>query len=49
MTWKLYAVVSAGAFVATYLMSTPKPDGRDREAVGRGAEIISPAGGGDGD
>ena len=24
MTWKLYAVVSAGAFAATYLMSTPK-------------------------
>ena len=23
MTWKLYAVVSAGAFVATYLMSSP--------------------------
>jgi hypothetical protein len=23
MTWKLYAAVSAGAFVATYLMSTP--------------------------
>jgi hypothetical protein len=26
MTWKLYAVVSAGAFVATYLMSTPKTE-----------------------
>jgi hypothetical protein len=26
MTWKLYAVVSAGAFVATYLMSSPKPE-----------------------
>jgi hypothetical protein len=26
MTWKLYAVVSAGAFVATYLVSTPKPE-----------------------
>ncbi len=25
MTWKLYALVSAGAFVATYLMSSPKP------------------------
>lgn len=25
MTWKLYAVVSAGAFAATYLMSSPKP------------------------
>lgn len=24
MTWKLYALVSAGAFAATYLMSTPK-------------------------
>jgi hypothetical protein len=27
MTWKLYAVVSAGAFVATYLLSTPKSEG----------------------
>ena len=26
MTWKLYAVVSAGAFVATYLMSSPPSD-----------------------
>jgi hypothetical protein len=26
MTWKLYAVVSAGAFVATYLMSSPAKD-----------------------
>ena len=26
MTWKLYAIVSAGAFVATYLMSSPKTD-----------------------
>jgi hypothetical protein len=26
MTWKLYAVVSAGAFVATYLMSSPVTD-----------------------
>jgi hypothetical protein len=26
MTWKLYAIVSAGAFVATYLMSTPKTE-----------------------
>ena len=26
MTWKLYAVVSAGAFVATYLMSSPPND-----------------------
>jgi hypothetical protein len=26
MTWKLYAIVSAGAFVATYLMSSPKPE-----------------------
>src|SRR5262245_31548128 len=26
MTWKLYAVVSAGAFVATYLVSTPMTD-----------------------
>ncbi len=26
MTWKLYALVSAGAFVATYLMSSPKTD-----------------------
>jgi hypothetical protein len=26
MTWKLYAVVSAGAFVATYLMSSPTTD-----------------------
>jgi hypothetical protein len=26
MTWKLYAVVSAGAFVATYLMSSPKTE-----------------------
>jgi hypothetical protein len=26
MTWKLYAVVSAGAFVATYLMSTPQTE-----------------------
>jgi hypothetical protein len=24
MTWKLYAIVSAGAFAATYLVSTPK-------------------------
>ena len=24
MTWKLYAIVSAGAFAATYLMSTPQ-------------------------
>lgn len=26
MTWKLYAVVSAGAFVATYLVSSPVQD-----------------------
>jgi hypothetical protein len=26
MTWKLYAVVSAGAFVATYLVSGPKTE-----------------------
>src|SRR5688572_189307 len=26
MTWKLYAVVSAGAFVATYLMSSPRTE-----------------------
>jgi hypothetical protein len=26
MTWKLYAVVSAGAFAATYLMSSPKTE-----------------------
>jgi hypothetical protein len=26
MTWKLYAVVSAGAFAATYFMSTPKTE-----------------------
>jgi hypothetical protein len=26
MTWKLYAVVSAGAFVATYLVSAPKTE-----------------------
>ena len=26
MTWKLYAIVSAGAFVATYLMSSPKTE-----------------------
>lgn len=26
MTWKLYAVVSAGAFVATYLVSAPKSE-----------------------
>ena len=26
MTWKLYAVVSAGAFVATYLVSSPPQD-----------------------
>lgn len=26
MTWKLYAVVSAGAFVATYLVSAPPHD-----------------------
>jgi hypothetical protein len=26
MTWKLYAVVSAGAFVATYLVSSPSND-----------------------
>lgn len=26
MTWKLYAVVSAGAFVATYLVSSPAKD-----------------------
>lgn len=26
MTWKLYAVVSAGAFAATYLVSSPKSD-----------------------
>ena len=26
MTWKLYAIVSAGAFVATYVMSTPKTE-----------------------
>ena len=25
MTWKLYALVSAGAFLATYLMSSPSP------------------------
>jgi hypothetical protein len=31
MTWKLYAVVSAGAFVATYLMSSP------------GTEVSAPA------
>jgi hypothetical protein len=27
MTWKLYAVVSAGAFLATYLVSTPTSEG----------------------
>ena len=26
MTWKLYAIVSAGAFVATYVMSSPKTE-----------------------
>lgn len=26
MTWKLYAIVSAGAFIATYLMSSPKTE-----------------------
>lgn len=26
MTWKLYAAVSAGAFLATYLMSVPKTE-----------------------
>ena len=26
MTWKLYAVVSAGAFAATYVMSSPKTE-----------------------
>ena len=26
MTWKLYAIVSAGAFVATYLVSSPVTD-----------------------
>jgi hypothetical protein len=32
MTWKLYAIVSAGAFVATYLMSTPKTEIATRKA-----------------
>jgi hypothetical protein len=32
MTWKLYAVVSAGAFVATYLMSSPKTELATRAA-----------------
>jgi Tfp pilus assembly protein PilP len=32
MTWKLYAIVSAGAFVATYLMSSPKPESATTKA-----------------
>ena len=32
MTWKLYAIVSAGAFVATYLMSSPKPESATAKA-----------------
>ena len=35
MTWKLYAVVSAGAFVATYLMSSPPNDRRALDHVCR--------------
>jgi hypothetical protein len=33
MTWKLYAVVSAGAFAATYLMSSPAKDVVPRESA----------------
>jgi hypothetical protein len=34
MTWKLYAVVSAGAFAATYLVSSPKTElGQSRSAA----------------
>jgi hypothetical protein len=36
MTWKLYAAVSAGAFVATYLMSSPTKD------LARTAALASP-------
>src|SRR5688572_11405306 len=32
MTWKLYAIVSAGAFVATYLMSSSKTENATTKA-----------------
>ena len=33
MTWKLYAIVSAGAFAATYLVSSPKTELAQSKAV----------------
>ena len=45
MTWKLYAVVSAGAFVATYLMSSPAADQpRPTPAAARASARPSAAG-----
>jgi hypothetical protein len=43
MTWKLYAVVSAGAFVATYLVSAPKTElAQSRASTAPAATVPSP-------
>jgi hypothetical protein len=46
MTWKLYAVVSAGAFLATYLVSSPADVARP-VASARPASTQKPAAGAD--
>ena len=47
MTWKLYAVVSAGAFVATYLMSSPVQDHARSTSAAAPASARQPAAGSD--
>ena len=39
MTWKLYVIVSAGAFAATYLMSSPKSDVAARPTAAAAAQL----------